>query len=191
LAYAEVKSTPAKPASFVAVKIDQKSFRKKKSSGLKVVIGVRGTKTAANAITDLLCDSVDYQGGKAHSFILTSGKFLAETHYGLLLELLEQSGASKIDLTLIGHSLGAGAATDPDEVCALQLLSSKTEQGKQLFTTIIEEQCWNVIDLLRAFPSTHSKLTIQELLRKLPGIPPQYYSVSSSPIAHKRLSLTC
>jgi sulfite reductase alpha subunit-like flavoprotein len=46
-----------------------------------------------------------------------------------------------------------------------------------------------VIDLLQAFPSTQG-ISLQDLLNILPGIPPRYYSVSSSPLHHQRLSLT-
>jgi hypothetical protein len=106
LVYAEVRSEPGKPANFVAVKRDQSSS----SSELEVIMLVRGTKTVADAITDLLCDVEEYRGGKAHSFILASGKFLVQKHSKLLEDLLEQSGKKILKLTLAGHSLGAGAA---------------------------------------------------------------------------------
>lgn len=109
LVYAELRSLTGQPANFVAVKVDHQKLKKKKT--LEVIIVVRGTKTAADAFTDLLCDSEPYQGGKAHSFIVTSGIYIADKHRKLLLDLLEQSGAQQIDLTLIGHSLGAGAAS--------------------------------------------------------------------------------
>jgi hypothetical protein len=107
LVYAEVRSEPGKPANFIAVKRNQSS----RSSELQVIMGVRGTKTVADAITDLLCDVEDYREGKAHSFILTSGKFLVEKHTKLLQDLLEKSGKKTLKLTLTGHSLGAGAAS--------------------------------------------------------------------------------
>jgi hypothetical protein len=112
LVYANLRSSIGKPANFVAVKRDQKSSRpmKKISPNLRVIIGVRGTKSAADAITDLLCDTVDYKGGKAHSYILESGKYVAEKHRGLLEELRVKAGKTKVKVTLIGHSLGAGAA---------------------------------------------------------------------------------
>lgn len=108
-----VKSTPGQPANFVAVRRDQTSTSRirKTSSNLYVIIGVRGTKTAADAITDLLCDTEDYNGGKAHSFILESGKYIAEKHQKLLEELRVKFGKSKVKVKLIGHSLGAGAAS--------------------------------------------------------------------------------
>ena len=118
LVYVNVQSAPGQPANFVAVQQDQHSFRRgfnKKekvlSSSLRVVIGVRGTKSASDAITDLLCDTVEYNGGLAHSFILESGKYIAEKHRALIEDLREKSGKKKVVVTLIGHSLGAGAAS--------------------------------------------------------------------------------
>jgi hypothetical protein len=107
LVYAEARSEPGKPANFVAVKRDQSS----RSSELEVIMLVRGTKTVADAITDLLCDVEEYRGGKAHAFILASGQFLVEKHSKLLNDLLEQSGKKTLKLKLYGHSLGAGAAS--------------------------------------------------------------------------------
>lgn len=113
LAACTVISNPGEPAHFVAVKRDQKSNSKYKkvSSSLKVVIGVRGTKSAADAITDLLCDTADYRGGKAHAMILKAGKYIAQEHLELLERLREEAGKKTIKVTLIGHSLGAGAAS--------------------------------------------------------------------------------
>jgi pimeloyl-ACP methyl ester carboxylesterase len=119
LAYCNVKSSPGQPAHFVAVKRDQTSNSKvvllgglkKVSRSLKVLIGVRGTKTPADAITDLLCDTVDYRGGKAHSMILESGQYIATKHLALLEQLRDRANKKTIKVTLVGHSLGAGAAS--------------------------------------------------------------------------------
>jgi Lipase (class 3) len=118
LVYVNVQSSPGQPANFVAVQRDQHSFRrgfnkteKVVSTTLRVVIGVRGTKTAADAITDLLCDTVEYNGGIAHSHIVESGKYLANKHRELIEELRIKSDKKKVIVTLIGHSLGAGAAS--------------------------------------------------------------------------------
>jgi len=62
-------------------------------------------------ITDLLMDEEEYKGGYCHNGILESGQYLAEKHTKLFRNLLQVSGKKKIKLTLIGHSLGAGAAT--------------------------------------------------------------------------------
>jgi Lipase (class 3) len=118
LVYVNVQSSPGQPANFVAVQRDQHSFRrgfnkteKVLSSTLRVIIGVRGTKTAADAITDLLCDTVEYNGGTAHSHIVESGKYLANKHRDLIEELRIKSEKKQVVVTLIGHSLGAGAAS--------------------------------------------------------------------------------
>lgn len=80
-------------------------------------------------------------------------------------------------------------ATDPDEICTLQLLSSKTSKGEELFQEYVDKQRLSPVDILREFPSLQS-IPLNGLLSILPGIPPRYYSVSSSPIEHQRLSLT-
>lgn len=110
LVYCNVCSEPGKPAHFVAVQRDQPDGFFERDT-LHVVLVVRGTKTLADAVTDLLCDTEEYKGGMAHSFILGSGRYLADTHRELLLDLLESSGRSKVDLRIVGHSLGAGAAS--------------------------------------------------------------------------------
>lgn len=112
LAYCNVKSKPGQPAHFLAVQRDQPEAASFffNAESLHVTLVVRGTKSAADALTDLLCDTKDYQGGKAHSFILGSGRFIADKHRDLILELLRSSGKSKVEITIIGHSLGAGAA---------------------------------------------------------------------------------
>lgn len=106
LIYVDLVSEPGQPAHYVAVKRGQLSS----SSELSVLMGIRGTKTAADAITDLLCESVDYRGGKSHAFMLNSARYLVEKHTPMLEDLLMQAGKSKIKLTLTGHSLGAGIA---------------------------------------------------------------------------------
>lgn len=110
LVYANVDSAPGEPAHYVAIPRDQEK------SGfitppLEVIMGVRGTKSIADAITDILCDSERYRGGKAHRYILKGGKFLFEKHRETLEEICKKAGRSKIKLKIVGHSLGAGAAS--------------------------------------------------------------------------------
>ena len=81
-------------------------------------------------------------------------------------------------------------ATDPQERKALQLLASKTPLGEKAFEEFVEKQRLSVVDLLKEFPSCLS-IPLAALLSILPGIPPRYYSVSSSPLACQQdLSLT-
>jgi hypothetical protein len=108
LVYSQIKSNPGEPAHFIAVPIDQSTSSREP---LEVLIGVRGTKSLADAITDALCDAEGYRGGKAHQFILKGGMYLFEKHIALLEDLCKQAGKSKIKLTLVGHSLGAGVAS--------------------------------------------------------------------------------
>lgn len=116
LAYCDMNSTPGRPSHFVAVHKNQQqqtgpSFWNDNSSVLEVILVVRGTKTVTDVITDLLCDAAEYKGGYCHKGILKSGQYLAQKHLKLFQNLLQVSGKQKIKLTLIGHSLGAGAAS--------------------------------------------------------------------------------
>ena len=112
LVYCRIKSQPGQPAYFLAVQRHSPDVSFIESSdALHVTLVVRGTKSVADAITDLLCKETDYMGGKAHSFIVDSGRWVVEQSRDLLLELLESSGKSRIQLTIVGHSLGAGAAS--------------------------------------------------------------------------------
>jgi sulfite reductase alpha subunit-like flavoprotein len=88
------------------------------------------------------------------------------------------------------HSLSQ-FATDPADVSALRLLASKTAKGEEAFQRYIDEQRITIVDLLREFTSSQS-ITLEGLIGLLPGIPPRYYSVSSSPLERKHgaLSLT-
>lgn len=109
LIYIDLVSEPGRPAHFVAVQTKEDVATS--TDELEVLIGVRGTKTVADTMTDLLCDPVDYCGGKAHGFLVRSAKYLAEKHMPMLKDLLHDSGKSKILLSLTGHSLGAGVAS--------------------------------------------------------------------------------
>ncbi len=75
-------------------------------------------------------------------------------------------------------------ATDKSEADALQLLASKDTRGLDLFQKYIVDQRINVIDVLTQFPSCRC-ITLEGLLSILPGIPPRYYSISSSPLGQK------
>jgi len=106
LLYYQMESKPSQPSHFVAVKRGQSWW----SNALEVVIVVRGTKTISDALTDAVMEAVDYRDGKAHAGIVESGKWLAREHADLFEQLKANSDKKKIKLTLIGHSLGAGAA---------------------------------------------------------------------------------
>jgi sulfite reductase alpha subunit-like flavoprotein len=76
-------------------------------------------------------------------------------------------------------------ATDPDEIAALQFLSSKKSDGERVFQDFVVKQRLSVHDILLLFPSCQA-IALDGLLSILPGIPPRYYSVSSSPIDPRR-----
>jgi sulfite reductase alpha subunit-like flavoprotein len=78
------------------------------------------------------------------------------------------------------HSLSQ-FATDPEEINVLRLLASKTPQGEEVFMKLIDEQRMSVVDVLREFPSSQN-VSLEGLIGMLTGIPPRYYSVSSSPL---------
>jgi len=107
LVYCSLNGLPNKPAHFIAVKRDQSPW----STELEVFLVVCGTKGVADVITDLLCDAEPYRDGYAHSGIRESGQWIANKHVDLLEKIRTLSNKRKIKLTLLGHSLGAGAAT--------------------------------------------------------------------------------
>jgi hypothetical protein len=73
---------------------------------------------------DLMMEATDYEydgvRGKAHVGITRSGEYLTKRHKKLLATLLQLSDKRKLDITLIGHSLGAGAAT----IAAMNMMNS-------------------------------------------------------------------
>eukprot|EP00934_Nitzschia_sp_Nitz4_P007119 Nitzschia sp. Nitz4//scaffold47_size129522//7382//9295//NITZ4_003532-RA/size129522-snap-gene-0.180-mRNA-1//1//CDS//3329552743//7109//frame0 len=150
MVFCQMDSLPHQPSHYLAVKKEQSRW----SSSLDVMLCVRGTATITDVITDLLADAVDYKGGKAHSGICRSGKYLAEKHKETLLDLLKASGKKKIQLTLIGHSLGAGAASiagmelqDLPEFdvkvigfgCPALVSENLSEASKDYITTIVSD----------------------------------------------------
>lgn len=75
-------------------------------------------------------------------------------------------------------------ATDKEEQASLRLLASKEAVGQDLFKRLIEGQRYNVVDILREFPSCQS-IDLSGLLAIVPSIPPRYYSISSSPLTKR------
>ena len=105
LVYCQMDSTPGKPSHFIAMKKDQNIW----DPELEVTMVVRGTKTLTDVITDCIADAVPFKGGKAHSGILKSGQYLVDEHKELFESLLKLAKKRRIRLTIVGHSLGAGA----------------------------------------------------------------------------------
>eukprot|EP00523_Entomoneis_sp_CCMP467_P010677 CAMPEP_0168740416 /NCGR_PEP_ID=MMETSP0724-20121128/11972_1 /TAXON_ID=265536 /ORGANISM="Amphiprora sp., Strain CCMP467" /LENGTH=733 /DNA_ID=CAMNT_0008787859 /DNA_START=59 /DNA_END=2260 /DNA_ORIENTATION=+ len=82
------------------------------------------------------------------------------------------------------RSLRAWAAyANDNDAKAMLYLASTT--GRATFQTMIQEQRWNVVDLLQNFESLQPQVSMESLFALLPQIPPRYYSVSSSPAVSK------
>lgn len=169
--YVNTESKPNRPAHFVAVKRSQKLW----TPWLEVIMCVRGTKTIDDAITDLLCDYEDYKGGKAHSGMLEGGRYLAQKHRKLFKDLLKSSGKPKLSLTLVGHSLGAGAASiiameyyDEEHFecevigfgCPAMLSKELSEKTKHYITTVVADD--DCVPRLSAASVVNALLDIME-----------------------------
>ena len=116
LIYTQMDSAPNEPAHFLAIPNPKKKKKKSffETDYLDVLITVRGTKQLGDIVSDIMLKDVEFrfgQTGKAHAGILKSGTFLVEKHISLLKELLKKSKKDKIRLKMVGHSLGAGAAS--------------------------------------------------------------------------------
>lgn len=126
LLFCDTESRPNEPSHFLAIQKNALPY----DDVLHVLMVVRGTKSMSDLITDAMIEASDYGytipgaaaaakvvgedailRGKAHSGMQLSGKYIVNRHHALLSTLLELSKKRKIEITLIGHSLGAGAAT--------------------------------------------------------------------------------
>ncbi|KAL3791048.1 hypothetical protein ACHAW5_002825 [Stephanodiscus triporus] len=124
LLFCDTESRPGEPSHFLAIQKNASPY----DDVLRVLMVVRGTKSMSDLITDAMMAASDYEyavpggegredgkdsiiRGKAHSGMQLSGRWLVDRHLTLLSTLLQLSKKRKIDITLIGHSLGAGAAT--------------------------------------------------------------------------------
>lgn len=116
MVFCEVTSKPHQPAHFICLKREQEHisegfrFPWQEQKALDVLLVVRGTKEIPDVLSDALIKTEPFNGGLAHGGIQTSGKYLVDKHTPLLKELLKESKCGKIRLSLVGHSLGAGAA---------------------------------------------------------------------------------
>eukprot|EP00956_Cyclotella_meneghiniana_P009233 scaffold12677_cov63-Cyclotella_meneghiniana.AAC.3 len=116
LLFCDIESRPNEPSHFLAVQKNASKY----DDTLHVLMVVRGTKSMSDLMTDALLEATDYEclddngqvlRGKAHSGMVKSGQYLVKRHQKLLSTLLGLSNKRKIEINLIGHSLGAGAAT--------------------------------------------------------------------------------
>ena len=120
--YCEVTSRPREPAHYICLQKQQEVVEGGNKGGfrwpwqgdkiLDVLLVVRGTKEIADVLSDALIETVPYgegEDGRAHGGIYKSACYLVEKHTTFLETLLKESGRDKIRLSIIGHSLGAGA----------------------------------------------------------------------------------
>ena len=138
LVYCNTEAEPRQPAHYIALKkgpLAKKSSSSSSSSTtnkqqqhgggpfvfpwqkqtdrvLSVLMVVRGTKDFSDMLSDSLLQSREFGGDGyyAHDGVCASGEFLVQKHLEFLQHLLTESKCTKIQLSLIGHSLGAGAA---------------------------------------------------------------------------------
>lgn len=111
LIYSQLKNAPGEPAHYIALRKDppvSSSFVRQ--DYLDVLLVVRGTKDFSDILSDGLLDAVEFRGGYGHAGLVQSGQFIVDHHIGLMHSLLKMSKKDKMKLTIIGHSLGAGAA---------------------------------------------------------------------------------
>jgi len=159
LVYCKIEGFPKEPAHFMAIKKEEKVYSglfpwQKGDNVLDVMIVVRGTKELGDILSDGLLEAQDYRGGKAHAGIAEAGAYLVDKHIGTLEHLLEVSGRDKIRLSLMGHSLGAGAAAiaaieyneypmfDASSIgfgCPALLSLDLSEQTKGFITTVVAD----------------------------------------------------
>lgn len=114
LVFCQTEAEPREPAHFIAIKKGKRKqtgpFPWQKENVLEILMVVRGTKEISDLFSDCLLESREFRGGFAHDGVCQSGLYLVEKHTEFLKHLLEESGRESIRLSLIGHSLGAGAA---------------------------------------------------------------------------------
>jgi len=138
LLFCDLESRPNQPSHFLAIQKNASPY----DDVLHVLMVVRGTKTMSDLITDAMMEATDYEyappglcdennnpiilRGQAHGGMQESGKYLVGRHQQLLSTLLRLSKKRKIEITLIGHSLGAGAAT----IAAMEWNSMQSLEGK-------------------------------------------------------------
>jgi hypothetical protein len=138
LLFCDLESRPNQPSHFLAIQKNASPY----DDVLHVLMVVRGTKTMSDLITDAMMEATDYEyappgfcdennnpvilRGQAHGGMQESGKYLVDRHEQLLSTLLQLSKKRKIEITLIGHSLGAGAAT----IAAMEWNSKQSLEGK-------------------------------------------------------------
>merc|ERR1719369_2104700 len=73
--------------------------------------------------------------------------------------------------------------SDADEKAKLSLMTSNTDEGRDMYNSFIVNDCRHVTHILEDLPSC--KPAIDQLLELLPRLQPRFYSISSSAKVHK------
>jgi len=73
--------------------------------------------------------------------------------------------------------------SDTEEKAKLVLMTSNTDEGRELYNSFIVNDCRHVTHILEDLPSC--KPAIDHLLELLPRLQPRFYSISSSAKVHK------
>jgi hypothetical protein len=186
LVYSQLEAQPNQPAHFIALKRGASGW----SKNLEILLVIRGTKQIGDFLSDALLDAVDYRGGKCHSGIMLGGQYIAEKHLSFFRDLLELSDKTKIKLTILGHSLGAGMASvagiefnDHNYIdakvigfgCPALLSKELSESTKSFITTVVADSdvvprmsaasiCNTVLNMISFDWSSKAIRDIKELL---------------------------
>mmetsp|Transcript_35979 Transcript_35979/g.92667 ORF Transcript_35979/g.92667 Transcript_35979/m.92667 type:complete len:399 (-) Transcript_35979:7-1203(-) len=76
--------------------------------GEDIVLCIRGTANAADALNDLACAKESFMGGKVHAGILDAAELVADAARSHLTRLVQE--APRKSIAIVGHSIGAGTA---------------------------------------------------------------------------------
>lgn len=74
----------------------------------EIVLCIRGSRTAGNALREIVCSKEPFMGGKVHSGLLEKAKFVVRTVQDEMVRISRDSPRKGI--AVVGHSLGAGIA---------------------------------------------------------------------------------
>jgi sulfite reductase alpha subunit-like flavoprotein len=120
------------------------------------------------------------QGLQPHTLLTVDGRRVTVTEaVRSVLDLSTPGVPRRILSALAQHSV-----VSADDRTALRLLACKSKQGNAAYREYVEKQSVTVVRILQDFPSTQS-VPWRSLFGMLTGIPPRYYSVSSSPLVTK------
>jgi len=113
----------------------------RQESVLEIIIALRGSGDIGDFVSDSMINATSYRSGLAHDGILKSGKFLANLHIEKIRDLWEVSGRDRVQVLLVGYSLGAGVAA----IAAMEL-NEYDFIGKCMYTLYTFYTRYNLIN---------------------------------------------